>query len=133
MKIAIDTSVLFSIVKSEPDGQGWLSALIRERKTGAQFVVCPIVYAELASGLESQRQLDLTLERLGIEFENIDADSAWKAGNTFFNYRKNGGPRTHLIPDFLIASHALIQCDSLAAIDRGFLRTYFSDLSLLKV
>jgi predicted nucleic acid-binding protein len=36
-----------------------------------------------------------------------------------------------LIPDFLIAAHASVQADRLAALDRGYLRTYFPDLRIL--
>jgi len=38
-----------------------------------------------------------------------------------------------LIPDFLIGAHASVDCDRLAAADRGYLRRYFSDLELLSV
>jgi len=37
----------------------------------------------------------------------------------------------HLIPDFLIAAHAKVHADRLAATDRGYLRRWFDDLRLL--
>lgn len=52
----------------------------------------------------------------------ISCEAAFLAGETFKAYRKAGGPHQHLVPDFLIAAHAQIRADRLAATDRGYLR-----------
>ena len=130
MKLALDSSVLLAIFNNETDAELWLEALIRSRRQG-QLVVCEVVYAELAPAFSVQSELEAVLENLGARFEAIGAEAAWLAGHTFRAYRQAGGPREHLIPDFLIAAHAQVQADQLAASDRGYFRKYFPKLPLL--
>lgn len=54
------------------------------------------------------------------------------AGKIFRQYRRDGGPREHLVPDFLIGAHARRQADRIAAIDRGYLRRYFPGLKVVR-
>ena len=71
------------------------------------------------------------MDRLHIFYDPITPAAAYLAGQVFLRDRRLGGPRLHLIPDFLIAAHASVQADRLAALDRGYLRTYFPDLRIL--
>ena len=71
------------------------------------------------------------LGQLAISYDPISPEAAYLAGQTFKSYRKAGGPRELLVPDFLIAAHAQIQANRLAAVDRGYLRTWFPELELL--
>ncbi len=131
MKTAIDTSALLAIFKAEATAEAWLNVLIDARRAG-RLVICDVVYAELTPLFDSANALQATLNRLGIVYEPVTEAAAWRAGDTFRAYRKAGGPREHLIPDFLVGAHALVQADRLAAVDRGYLRKYFSKLKLLK-
>ncbi len=130
MKTALDSSVLLAIFNRETGAEEWMESLIQARKEG-QLFICEVVYAELAPAFGTRDRLESTLDRLGVSFDPILPDAAWLAGNVFRRYRKAGGPWEHLIPDFLIAAHAQLQTDRLAAIDRGYLRLYFPRLPLL--
>jgi predicted nucleic acid-binding protein len=88
-------------------------------------------FAELAPAEQNADKLAARLEKFVITYNTISPNSAYLAGTIFKRYRLAGGPRMHLIPDFLIAAHATIQADRLAAIDRGYLRSWFPNLRLL--
>lgn len=130
MITAIDSSVLWAIVKSEPGHEAWIEILLRASSEGP-LIISPIAFAELAPSTSKAEELMNFLSRLAITYEPISPAAAHLAGITFKRYRLAGGPRQHLVPDFLIAAHAQIQAGRLAAIDRGYLRQWFPNLNLL--
>ena len=131
MRTAIDSSVLWSIFKGERDARDWVSLLVSARRE-SNLIVCDIVFAEIAPLFRNLADLDSRLEALGVEYDPIDPPSAFLAGESFKRYRKEGGARKYLVPDFLIAAHALVQADGLCARDRGYLRRYFPQLRIIE-
>jgi predicted nucleic acid-binding protein len=123
--------VLLAIREKEPGYESWEAALRRAAEQGS-LRVCPVVFAEMSPGSNSSSQLLRQLEALAIGCDDISAAAAHLAGCIHWRYRQEGGPRAHLVPDFFIAAHAQIQCDRLAAIDRGYLRRYFPRLKILR-
>ncbi len=95
------------------------------------MIISPVAFAEFSIAYPSVESALADLDRLHIFYDPITPAAAYRAGQIFLRYRRDGGPRQHLIPDFLIAAHASVQADRLAAIDRGYLRTYFPDLPTL--
>lgn len=131
MITAVDTSVLVAITKGEDDAQQWTD-LLGEARAEGDLVICDVVAAELFALLLDDRKFEHSLSGLGIVYSPASVDSARLAGRIFRDYRWKGGPREHLIPDFLIGAHAQRQADQIAAIDRGYLRRYFPRLRVIK-
>jgi predicted nucleic acid-binding protein len=61
----------------------------------------------------------------------MEAKSALRAGEMQRRYRQRGGSRTRTVADFLIGSHAMMQCDALITRDAGFYRDYFKGLRII--
>ena len=130
MITALDSSVLWAIIKQETGHEDWLETLIHAASDGP-LTISPIAFAELAPSTPDEASLSAFLSQLSITYDPISPAAAHFAGLTFKRYRMTGGPRTHLVPDFVIAAHAQVQANRLAAIDRGYLRPWFPDLRLL--
>ena len=130
MITAIDTSVLISLYKGEAGSEAWLEVLRAQSKLG-RLIVCEVVVAEFAALPHDDKEAVAFFRDLGIDYEPMQPPAALLAGNIFHAYRRAGGPREHLIPDFLIGAHALLQAEQLAAADRGYLRRYFPKLRVI--
>ena len=131
MRTAIDTSVLIAIAKAEPDAEAWVETLASADADG-ELVICDVVASEFFAVLLDENRFAESLQALGIIFGPTSLESAQLAGRIFKEYRREGGPREHLVPDFLIGAHAQKQADRIVAIDRGYLRRYFPRLKVLK-
>lgn len=131
MALGVDSSVVLAILKGERDGGAWLDLLIAQRASH-NLAVCDAAYAELSAVFPSERLLQQKLADLGIGYDAIHPSSAFLAGQMFAAYRKAGGPRQSLIPDFLIGAHAINQTAGLLTSDRGYFRTCFRHLKILQ-
>ena len=130
MITAVDTSVLIAIAKNEADAEAWVGVLAKAQVQG-EVLICDVVAAEYFALLLNKEKFHNSLTALGIAFSETSLESAKLAGSIFKQYRREGGPREHLIADFLIGAHAQTQTDGIAVRDRGYLRRYFPRLRLL--
>jgi predicted nucleic acid-binding protein len=128
--VAVDTSVLLAIFKGEPRGELWLGCL-HSAAEAASLLLSSVVLAEIRSFFPSDDACRKALRDLDLRHSPLTEEASLLAGKIFRTYRSEGGPRKTILPDFLIAAHAAMQADSLAADDRGYLRTYFPDIRLL--
>ena len=131
MRTALDSSVLIQLYRKQPGWEVWRE-LLAKAATEGELIISPVAFAEYSTAYPTVASVQADLARLQVIYEPIKPEAAYLAGQMFLRYRREGGPRQHLIPDFLIAAHASAQADRLAAIDRGYLRAYFPALPLLQ-
>ena len=130
MITAIDTNVLIDILNRDPTfaSESW-DRLMNAHRHG-ELIICDIVYAELVSAKSDRSALDEELRDLHVRPSPADFDIAYEAGLRWARYRRAGGPRTRVLPDFLIGAHAIIRANALLTRDHGVFTTYFQDLEL---
>lgn len=131
MRTAVDSSVLLCILRQQPGWEHWRATLTRATEDGC-LLLCPVAFAECSVGFPNTEEALAKFDSLCLIYDGFSPECAYLAGQIFLRYRREGGPRQHLIPDFLVAAHACTQADRLAAIDRGYLHAYFPELPLLQ-
>lgn len=131
MITAVDTNVLLDIFGDDPRHRdGSLRAVRRSVAEGA-LVACDVVWAEVLAATPDPAVAEAALLRVPVRYVAADAAAARRAAVAWGDYRRRGGPRTRIIPDFLIGAHALAHADRLLTRDRGFYRVAFADLTIL--
>lgn len=130
MLTAVDSSVLLDVLADSPDADRSVIAL-RQAMSEGGLVVCECVLAEIRPALAEHDVTDF-LRDWQMAFIPSSLDSALLAGGMFAEHLRRGGRRKRIVVDFLIGAHAMRHADRLLARDRGFLRDYFSGLTLIE-
>jgi predicted nucleic acid-binding protein len=90
-----------------------------------------VIYAELAIGFRSVDALDRYLTRLDVVVAEIPRPALHLAGLVFQAYRRRGGVKTGVLPDFFIGAHAMVlDCPILTRDIRRY-QTYFPMVELI--
>ena len=133
MRSAVDSSVLLDVLLPDPAFGPASAAALRGAIDSGVVVACEIVWAEVRAAFSNDEQFNRAIEKLGIQFDAVSNHAAAMAGLLWRQYRSRarGSARSHLIPDFLVGTHALLQTEVLLSRDRGFYRRYFTRLRLL--
>ena len=130
MKSAVDSSVLFDIVKGAPGAAAAQKALETALAHGS-VCVCAVVVAELGRYFADEQDLRDFLAACQIDHDPLSINAALEAARIMRNYARNKGPRERVTPDFLIGAHAIKQADALLTTDAGFFRHYFAGLNVI--
>ena len=128
---AIDSSIILDVLAADPQFSDTSEALLRRAVTEGKQVIGECVLAEIAPAFKDEKMLRGFLADWQIEFVPSSRDSAILAGRSFARYLSRGGRAGRIVADFLIGAHAMLHADRLLARDRGYLRDYFSKLTVL--
>jgi len=129
---AVDTSVLLDVFAADPTYVEASKACLRRAIHEGTLIACEVVWAELRPCFDSDEALLAAAETLNLGFSAMTRDAAPLARKAWLEYRRSGGSRRRMIPDFLIAAHAQSAADRLLTRDRGFYHRCFRGLLLLE-
>jgi len=129
--ILVDTNILIDIATRDPQWALWSLSQLESAALGGPLLINDVVYAELSVRYDRIEHLESFLSQADVIVVPIPKAALFLAGKVFIKYRKAGGGKTGVMPDFFIGAHAMIAGISLLTRDVARYRTYFPDLDLI--
>lgn len=127
----VDTNVLLDLVTADPQWADWSIASLETASLRGPLFINDVVYAELSVRYERIELLDEFIGRAGLEIVGLPRPALFLAGKVFAQYRRAGGTRSGVLPDFFIGAHAAVSRLPLLTRDEERYRTYFPTVELI--
>ena len=131
MATLVDTSVLLDVLDEDDEWRDWSAAMLARAAGEGPVVINPLVYAEVSVTFDTAEELDAALPPSYFVREPLPWDAAFLAGKAFAAYRRRGGKRVAIMPDFYIGAHAAVAGHTLLTRDPGRYRSYFRALRVV--
>ena len=127
----VDSNVLLDLLTEDPKWGDWSSTAIEIVSADGPLMINDIVYAELSVGFPQIEMLDRFLADAGLEIAPIPRPALFLAAKTHARYRRSGGTRTSVLPDFFIGAQAAVMNLPVLTRDASRFRTYFPTLEII--
>ena len=127
----VDTNVLLDLVTDDPQFADWSIAQLEAASLVGPLLINDVIYAELSVRYDSKEQLDAFISGIGLKREPIPDAALFLAGKVFRKYRKAGGMRSGVLPDFFIGAHAAERGLPLLTRDLGRYRSYYPTVEVI--
>ncbi len=127
----VDTNVLLDLLDPRSAWGAWSLAELDEAGSRGPRFINAVVFAEISVAFGDVGDCEAFLGSFGLTDHPIPRRALFLAGQAFRDYRRRGGARTGVLPDFFIGAHALVEGWPLLTRDAGRYRTAFPGLTLI--
>ena len=129
--LLVDTNVLVDVLQDDPQWADWSIGQLRAQAQLHALAINPVIYAEISLSFSTIEALDNVVRALALELREIPRPALFLAAKAFAQYRRRGGSKAQVLPDFFIGAHAAVEGWPLLTRDASRFRTYFPTLDVL--
>jgi predicted nucleic acid-binding protein len=126
----VDSSVLLDLFTEDSTWLTWSQAHLVEAAERGALVLNAVVIAEIALRFSRIEALRAALPSMCL-IEEIPLSASFLAGLAHAEYRRAGGNRQAILPDFLIGAHAAVTGRPLLTRDPNRVATYIPGTTLI--
>jgi len=129
--ILVDSNILLDIITDDPVWYDWSLSQLDSATLLGPLYINDVIYAEISVRYSKIEHLDDMLAETGISILSIPRPALFLAAKVFAQYRKAGGTRTGVLPDFFIGAHAAVSDLSLLTRDTKRFHSHFKSIKLI--
>ena len=129
--LLVDSNVLVDVLQNDPQWADWSIAQMRAQAKLHVLAINPIIYAEISLSFSTLEALDDVVRTLALELREVPPPALFLAAKAYAQYRRRGGSKGQVLPDFFIGAHAAVEGWPLLTRDASRFRTYFPALEVL--
>lgn len=126
----VDSSVLLDVFTEDADWIDWSQTQLTQAAQHGAIVLNAVVLAEIAPRFSRIEALHEALPSMAI-IEPIPPVAAFLAGHAHAAYRRAGGVREAILPDFLVGAHAATTGRPLLTRDPGRVASHIPRTTLI--
>lgn len=102
----VDTNVLIDLFAPRSRWADWSAEALSAAAASGPLVINDMVFAELSVGFDECAGCEAFLAQLDIDLLPTPKAALFLAGQAHRAYRRRGGERSNVLPDFFIGAHA---------------------------
>ncbi len=129
--LLVDTNVLVDVLQNDPQWAEWSIGQLRAQSQLHELAINPVVYAELSLSFSTFEALDRVVDTMELAMHEVPRPALFLAGKAYLQYRRRGGGKAQVLPDFFIGAHAAVEGWPLLTRDASRFRTYFPGLQVI--
>ena len=129
--LLVDTNVLVDVLQNDPQWADWSIAQLRAQAKLHALAINPVIYAEMSLSFSTLEALDDVVLTMALELREIPRPALFLAARAYALYRRRGGSKGQVLPDFFIGAHAAVEGWPLLTRDAGRFKTYFPTLDVI--
>ena len=129
--LLVDTNVLVDVLQNDAQWADWSIAQLRAQAQLRQLVINPVIYAELSLSFTTFEALDRVVATMELAMHEVPRPALFLAGKAYLQYRRRGGAKAQVLPDFFIGAHAAVKGWPLLTRDASRFRTYVPRLEVI--
>lgn len=130
--VLVDTNVLVDVLQNDPQWADWSVGQLRAQAMLHALVINPVIYAEMSLSFSTLEALDDVVLTMELEMREIPRPALFLAARAYALYRRRGGSKGQVLPDFFIGAHAAVEGWPLLTRDASRFRTYFPTLDVVE-